>query len=233
MYEGTAGWNLFPTDRGRLEMELLDRLTRLSDRMRGTSRWLTAPRFRLFENRVSCPGTFYPDESCPAWVATEHLISSQQRALWLNAIASASQLVGDMTPTFEFARYPPGSRIPSEDLFGDGIFAVGEYVERGMAGTTRPRAFGEEIRSVLLLVGVGFGFTQDFYVRTVATGLGFATWISHPDGMCEDLLGRGKKTIFCMGHGLTAPTDVDHAMGRALYSRPIGHRYPDRDPLSR
>lgn len=66
-------------------------------------------------------------------------------------------------------------------------------------------------------------------LQQVANGLGYLS-ADQPEDLCTALLDRGLMTVFCRSHDLLRTTDLDAAMGRALYSRAIGNRYRDVDP---
>lgn len=225
-----ADWNMLPKNSAGFDLELFDAVTRLGTRDLGTARWDEVPVFRILANVVACPGTMIPDRTCPRWNVQSSEVSSTMMARFLAVIGSVPALTGGMAPTVQIVQMPPDTSISTDSILVPGTITLGELAWRGMSAFQPPNA-GDTIRSHAYLVSESIAAAQPLAIlRQVANGLGYLS-ADQPEDLCAALFNRGLMTVFCASHDLLGPTNLDATMGRALYSRSIGNRYPDIDPV--
>ncbi len=195
-----------------------------------TSRWQTRPRVRLIGRRLECvQGGAGP--GCPTWRTTGEPVSASLQAM-LQEVSSelVIGLTGPLRGDASLVLWTPlpGDLITREELLADGFITVAEH---GVVTAHRifpEYAGGDVIHTQVWLVPAPVGTTPFLVSQTLAITLGYAGRPSF--ATCDDLARRGLRTLLCESHGVVVPTEADRIAGRALYSRPPGNRWPDRDP---
>lgn len=221
-----ANWNLLPRSSDYFDVDLLDELARPG----GVIRWSSAPAFRIVRNRIECRGALFPNESCPEWIATTQSASPTVLAWLRTAIEQSAAFTGFPAGGHRWVEIdlPAGQPLDVDTLLVDGTFTVGEIV--GPFATSFPSfVVGQAIETRALFLSSQGGTSEWALRRNLARGLGFIGG-SAPTELCDQLGRRGMVTFFCPNHGQLAPTRIDEVLGRALYTRPIGNRSPDKDP---
>lgn len=225
-----ASWNLLPKRPSALfDVELFDFLARAGNRANGTSRWDAPPTVRIFANRINCPAQpGLVDETCPSWTVETPVPAARIQELSA-AIADAWRLFASADqPTIELVRYPEGAQLSTQDVLVPGALTVGQYPEFG-GGILPAWAPGTQIAGKAVLIP---GFLDHAGVAlNTAKALGLGGGLV-PSELCQQQESRGLRTLFCARVQFTLGiTEADLALGRALYSRPVGNRYPDKDPM--
>jgi len=223
-----ADWNLLPRTSDIFDLTIFDWAARYGERTVGTSRWEQTPQVRIITNTLDCGGLLDPDETCPSWAVTTSVMSNAMMTRILGAIESIPALTGGMVPTVEVITLPPNTTVSTASILVPGVFTFGEYAGRGSGwfpGTPR----GSSLDGYVYLVSEhGTVEGPAHIMRRMAGGLGLAAW--PPTELCADLFARGLQTVLCLTHPATAATTLDGILGRALYTRAVGNRYPDADP---
>jgi len=226
-----ASWDLLPKRSDAFDRAFFDVMTRSV----GVIRWEKPPVIRIIRNRLECRGGLVVSTTgeCPEWFGSTVPMTSITLGWLRGAAAAMSALVAQagQTATVEEVDLSPGQVFDLSDLHLDNVFTLGEVRGAGRANSAQfpVLAVGQVITSRVRLYAHTVAVASDrAYYGWIAHDLGF--YGSPGVGDCDRIQGRGLTSFFC-DRSLRAPTAFDLAMGRALYSRPIGSVAPDRDPV--
>lgn len=223
-----ADWNVMPQSSPTFDSTLFDQLTRRGSRSVGTSRWEKVPVVRILTRKIDCPGRLVPDEGCPEWIVSSSPVSGVIMEWFQAVVQDLPPLIGGSVPAVELVDLPAGAAIELDSVLVPGAVTLGQRGEGN--GNVFPVAdFGEAIDGFVHLVrDTGTGSPRDI-LRAVAFGLGYRP--PAEEELCAELFERGLRSVHCLAAGgAEHPTALDAGLGRALYTRPVGNRFPDTDP---
>jgi len=216
-------WNLLPRASDGFDLTLFDTIARPD----GVIRWETPPTFRIIRNRLECRGGLV-DGSCVEWFASTTPVPEPMLGwLRLGAAEMGTLATSGRPPRIVEIELSPGQAFDfDEALLLENTFTLGHIVANFRSSFRQAGLSPEATATKLALFGAS---DSERKVRAViAEGLGFYGPVG-ANG-CDGVLGRGLASFFCSS-AILAPTDLDLAFGRALYSRAIGNQAPDRDPV--
>ncbi len=226
-------WNLLPKVSEEFDLDLLDAVARSS----GVVRWEPPLVVRILLQRLECRELVSLDDAeCTEWVVTSDPISARWLEWFRGAVEALKPLVAGPSGTYtvEEVQLRAGETIAREMLLRPGTFTVGEVAGRNLLRYPFPllRANGvAAIESSLFLLPFEGSTLLDPSRRLLAAAFGYYRFNGSVEA-CDGLADRGRLSFFCPDHELVAPTSLDANMARAIYTRAIGNRPPDRDPES-
>ena len=192
----------------------------------GTHRWVSEPRFEIWESVYECTG-FVDSAECEELTATEERAPAMFLDTMRSVIQADARKYTDghvLGSTISTRSHPPGTIVPRSQYIEAGKVTVAlvSVADNFSWAFWRYNNSGPMIGGHIN-INTKHRSRRGVYSHELAHTLGF----DHPLGLDRVPL----NSIMRRGHG-DEPTRFDLLHARALYDRPADSRTPDVDPLS-